>query len=176
MTLTSKEFNSDPMRLFFATGRITGSMPKPKVTKKQPEWHEQLVFCKYIRNKYPELEYFSDLSSAGKQSKYMQSIVTILKSRSGWPDTKICEPVGKYVGLMIELKKIAETQSKSIYKQDGSLKASEHVENQSGMHQRLRNKGWRVEFAQGANEAISLLEAYLDVESYIHSNDGIIIA
>lgn len=167
--MTSKEFNSDPMRLFFATGRITGSMPKAVKTKKQPEWHEQLVFCKYMRNKYPDLDYFSDLSSAGKQTKYMQSIVTILKSRSGWPDTKICEPIGKYCGLMIELKRIPETQGQSIYMQDGSLKANEHIENQSEMHQRLRNKGWYVVFSQGANEAITVLEAYLDVRSYVHS-------
>lgn len=135
--------------------------PKPQAKKKQPEWHEQLMFCKYIAAKYPEIDYFSDLSSAGKLTKYMQSIVTILKSRSGWPDTKIFEPVGTYCGLMIEIKRPADTQSNSIYKLDGSFKANPHVENQADMHRRLRRKGWVVEFASGATEAINILEKYL---------------
>jgi len=159
--MNPKEFNSDPIRLMFATGRITGSMPKPPKKKAQPEWYEQLVFCKYIRAKYPEIDYFSDLSSAGKLTKYMQSIVTVLKSRSGWPDTKIFEPRGVYFGLAIEIKRTADTQTNSIYKLDGTLKANEHIENQAAMHERLRKKGWKVEFASGANEAIGILEAYL---------------
>lgn len=134
---------------------------KPRAKPKQHEWHEQLVFCKYIRTKYPEMDYFSDLASAGKQSKYMQSIVIILKSRSGWPDTTIYEPIGTHCGIKIEIKKQVLTQSDSIYKLDGSLKANPHVENQADMHARLRKKGWVVEFSSGATEAINILEKYL---------------
>lgn len=159
--LTANEFNSDPMRLFFATGRITGSMPKEPKKKKQPEWHEQLVFCRYIKGKYPEIDFFSDLSSAGKLTPYMQSIVTQLKSRPGWPDTRIYEPIGKYCGLMIEVKRPVLTQADNIYKLDGELKASPHVEYQDYMHERLRKKGWVVEFAAGADIAIGILERYL---------------
>lgn len=135
--------------------------PVKRGKKKQPEWHEQLVFCKYLRIKYPEIDYFSDLSSASKHTKYMQSIVTILKSRSGWPDTKIFEPIGTHCGLAIEIKRPVITQADSIYKLDGTFKASDHVENQCAMHARLRKRGWVVEFASGATEAINILDKYL---------------
>lgn len=153
------------MRLMYATGRITGSFPKPKATKKQPEWHEQLVFCKYLHLKYPDVEFFSDLSSAGSQTKYMQGIVKILKSNSGWPDTKIYEPIGKYVGCAIEVKKIPKTQGESIWKLDGTLKADEHVENQDLMHKKLRKRGWAVYFAEGADQAIDIWEHYAKGEA-----------
>jgi hypothetical protein len=135
--------------------------PVKRAQPKQHEWHEQLVFCKYIAAKYPNIEYKSDLASAGAKTPCMQNLIKILQSNSGWPDTKIFEPIGKHVGLMVELKKDPFSQSESIYKVDGTFKKSEHIENQITMHERLRRKGWCVKFAEGADEAIKIFELYL---------------
>lgn len=129
--------------------------------RKQNEWTEQLVFCKYLKTKYPNLIYRSDLHSAGAKTVYMQNLVKILQSGSGFPDTQIYEPVGNYCGLMIELKKKPKTQSESIYLKDGNFKSNEHVFNQAEMHHNLRSKRWCVKFAQGADEAISFFESYM---------------
>jgi hypothetical protein len=157
----------DEMKLRYGT-----SVKKVKIVKqsedkplrKQNEWHEQLVFCKYIAAKYPDVEFKSDLASAGAKTPHMQNLIKILHSNSGWPDTKIFEPKQGFCGLMIEIKKVPKSQGYSIYKADGTFKKSEHIENQVKMHEKLRTKGWYIRFAEGADEAISILDSYMKGE------------
>ncbi|WP_156424553.1 hypothetical protein [Arthrobacter sp. EpRS71] len=48
-----------------------------------------------------------------------------------------------------------------IYKQDGTLRKDEHLEEQAIMLQRLRDRGYKAEFAVGFQEARKLIDEYL---------------
>lgn len=142
------KFNTDPMSMFHSK-----KVYKPRV---QHEWNEQLAFCKYLKKNYPDIEYRSDMSSGTKKDANMQNISNILQSGSGFPDTQIYEPRKGYVGIMIELKRV---DSGAILK-DGSLSSAEHIQNQHRKHERLRQRGWSVHFAEGSEEAIRIFENY----------------
>lgn len=103
--------------------------------------------------------YFSDISSGTKKSGYMQNVTSILKSDDKFPDVFIFHPSQGFVGLMIELKRI---DSGAILK-DGSLSSSSHVQEQNRCHEKLRGMGWKVEFAEGVEEAKRMFLSYIDI-------------
>lgn len=88
----------------------------------------------------------------------MQNVASILKSDDAFPDVMIYHRAGGYVGLALELKRI---DSGAILK-DGSLSMSKHVQDQHRCHEKLRALGWRVEFAEGAEEAKRIFLAYIN--------------
>ena len=79
-----------------------------------------------------------------------------LPPEGGHPDILVLEPKGEYHGLFIEVKK----EGTKIYKKDGSH-ASEHVQKQSAVHDRLRLKGYFGGFACGVDQCVSMIEEYL---------------
>jgi hypothetical protein len=124
---------------------------------KQSEWSIQLKFCKWIKLQYPNLLFRSDIQSAGKLSGAMQNIKQILDPYKGFPDIQIYLPKGNYIGLFIELKRL----DSGTFLKDGTLSKSKHVQDQAAMHNLLRSFGYRVEFAEGFEEAKQVLESYL---------------
>jgi len=132
-----------------------------KIGNNQFEWEQQLKFCKSLKKDYPDLLYRSDVQSAAKRTHYMRDIMAILDPVSGWPDTQILFPTTLYLGLWIEIKKVPKNQGESIYMIDGSFKKSDHIENQCRMHDVLRNLGYKVEFAEGAEKAMEIVKEYL---------------
>lgn len=109
------------------------------------EWDEQLRFCKWLKNTYPDILFRSDIQSAGKLSPGMQNIKQIIDPYSGWPDITVYLqwPLG------IEMKRI------------GASISGEHWRQQSEMHERLRKLGWTVMVCFGAEEAKRMFEEYL---------------
>lgn len=149
---------TDPMSQFQSrpTAKI---VTQAELDKKQAalEQTHQLVFCKWLKA-FPEgYMYFSDISSGTKKSGYMQNITSILKSDDAFPDVMIYHRANGYVGLALELKRI---NSGAILK-DGSLSTQQHVQDQHRCHEKLRAIGWRVEFAEGAEEAKRIFLEYL---------------
>jgi len=154
---------NDPMSQFHSAPRGRGKIIQrgEKIGNNQFEWEQQLKFCKSLKKDYPDLLYRSDVQSAAKRTHYMRDIMAILDPESGWPDTQILFPTTLYLGLWIEIKKVPKNQGESIYMIDGSFKKSEHIENQCRMHDILRNLGYKVEFAEGAENAMEIVKEYL---------------
>ena len=128
--------------------------------KAKREQSHQLEFCKWIKNTYPEIRFRSDMQAGQKRSGYMQNLVDILDPFSGWPDVSIWVNRGNYCGLMIEMKR---ENSGAILK-DGSLSKGKHVQNQHQVHEFLRGLGWKVEIAEGCEEAKKVLDSYLKLQ------------
>lgn len=118
--------------------------------------YEQLAL--YLNLKHPGLIYHFDLAGVNNSSRYTRNLYSRLNAR-GFPDLVLYHPSadGQYAGLALELK-VAGTV---VYKKDGSLRASTHLAEQEAMLIRLRDAGYRAEFACGLIEAITIIEDYL---------------
>jgi len=127
--------------------------------QKQSEWSIQLQFCKWIKLQYPNVIFRSDIQSAGKLSGQMQNIKQILDPFKGFPDVQIYHRKGNYIGLFIELKRL----NSGTFLKDGSLSKSKHVQDQAEMHTYLRLLGYKVEIAEGFEEAKRKFEEYFKI-------------
>lgn len=128
-----------------------------KQNKQQSEWSHQLKFCKWIKENYPYIKFRSDIQSAGKLSGAMQNIKQILDPYKGWPDISIYHRAGIYCGLHIEMKR----ENSGTFLKDGTLSKSKHVQDQAEMHAFLRSIGYKVEIAEGFEEAKRIFGEYL---------------
>lgn len=147
---------TDPMSMY-RSGKTAKVVMEADL--KDSEWKIQLQFCKWIKLQYPNLLFRSDIQSAGKLSGQMQNIKQILDPFRGFPDVQIYQRSGNYIGLFIELKRI----DSGTFLKDGSLSKSKHVQEQAEMHNKLRSIGYKVEFAEGFEEAKKVLESYLRI-------------
>lgn len=139
----------DPMSQFHSK--------KPFKERKREEESEQLRFCKWLKHEHPEIRFRSDMQAGEKKSYGRVGLTSILDPWKGWPDVTIYHTDGKHCGLMIELKKL---NSGAILK-DGSLSMGKHVQAQNEVHVFLRTLGWKVEFAEGAEEAKRIFLEYV---------------
>ena len=76
----------------------------------------------------------------------------------GWPDLFIAEPRGTFNGLYVELKKSRD----EVYRRDGAMRKSAHLERQVEIHEKLRDRGYAVVWGFGVIDACKKIEAYLD--------------
>lgn len=130
---------------------------KPYKERKYDEQSDQLAFCKWLKHEHEGIRFRSDMQAGKKKSYGLQNIADILDPYSGWPDVTIYHTDGKHCGLMIEMKKL---NSGAILK-DGSLSMGKHVQAQNEVHVFLRTLGWRVEFAEGCEEAKRIFLEYV---------------
>jgi hypothetical protein len=75
----------------------------------------------------------------------------------------VCAPRGNFHGLFIELKK----EGVAVHKQDGSMRSNPHFQEQEIVLQRLRDEGYKAEFAIGFLAACELIEEYLGNQSNV---------
>lgn len=135
---------NDPMSAYQGKPRGFGKVIKEgEKLRNTPEWDEQLKFCKWLKNEYPDILYRSDAQAGTKKSVGVQNIMKIIDPYSGWPDVTIYSLM-----LMIEMKA------------PGASLSGEHWRNQQAMHERLRKLGWRVEVAFGAEQAKEIFLKY----------------
>ena len=135
----------------------TAKVVKPTELK-QTEQSIQIQFCKWIKLQYPNIKFRSDIQSAGKLSPQMQNIKTIIDPFRAWPDISVYHRSGNYCGLQIELKRL----DSGTFLKDGSLSSDKHVQEQNEMHIFLRSLGYKVEFAEGFDEAKRIFESYIN--------------
>jgi len=149
---------TDPMSMY-RSGKTAKVITEQQLKTKrdQREWSVQLQFCKWIKLQYPNLLFRSDIQSAGKLSGQMQNIKQILDPFRGFPDVQIYQRSGNYIGLFIELKRL----DSGTFLKDGSLSKSKHVQEQAEMHSVLRSLGYRVQIAEGFEQAKKVLINYL---------------
>lgn len=119
----------------------------------------QIKVADYLRLRYPRVLFHSDYGSGIRLTKG-QAVKQKRQNggRRGWPDMCIAEPVGKYHGLYIELKK----DGTRLQKKNGEF-ASPHIKEQWEMLGALTLRGYKAEFAVGFDEAKKLIDDYLGI-------------
>jgi hypothetical protein len=121
------------------------------------EIHEQIKVCGFLKDIYPGLIFYSDLSGL-KFAGNVARLVKLLRSSNGFTDLFIFKPVGRYHGLFIELKETG----KIIYNKNGSLRKDEHLQEQADMIRRLNEEGYYATFAIGQEAAIKVINDYIN--------------
>ena len=77
---------------------------KRKIVKAGSEASIQIAVINYLKAQYPKALYCA--SAGGLKTSYMQAArMKLMGYKRGFPDIQICEPVGNYHGLFIEMKK-----------------------------------------------------------------------
>jgi hypothetical protein len=126
---------------------------------KEESVHSKLV--NYIKENYPDIVFNTDLAGL-RITIGLAKKIKELRSSNGFPDVVIYEPGSidgiKYNALFIELKR----DGVRLYKRDGSRVKNPHFDEQHDMHNKLCERGFFACFAVGLNEAIQILNTYLN--------------
>ncbi len=120
------------------------------MTEKQ--LHKQIT--DYILLQYPKVIFNTD-SSGIKLSMGQAVQMKKLRSGNGFPDITIYEKNLYFNALFLEVKK--ETP----FKKDGQLKKNKHLKEQSIMHVRLEDRGYRALFVWNFKGAKVVIDSYL---------------
>lgn len=132
------------------------------LTKKKQQKEKKLShrIASHIREQYPDVIHRFDVAADLKMSMYQaKAIRDDLLHEKGYPDIFIAEPKGKYHGLYIELK----NGRSDVFKKDNTYKKSEHIDRQRMMHDRLRAKGYAVEWGLGFEETVKIIDLYMSI-------------
>jgi hypothetical protein len=117
----------------------------------------QETVCNYLKNKYPDVLFRSDLGGIRLSLGQATKVKRVQQSRA-WPDLQICEARLGYHGLFIELKK----DGARVRLKNGELSTDHHIQEQEAVLIKLRQRGYIAEFAVGYDEAIALINGYLE--------------
>ena len=129
---------------------------KTRKPRKNRETKVQIDVSEYIKDKYPHVIFTSE--SGGIKLTMGQSITAKrCRSSRGLPDMWILEPKKGYHGCFLELK----ADDVKVYRNDGFIKNSEHLQEQEEIQYRLRQKGFYSEFATGFEEAKKIIDWYM---------------
>lgn len=111
----------------------------------------------YIRHNYPDVIFTSE--SSGIKLTIGQAVLQ-KKMRSGraLPDLMVFEPRRGYNGMFLEIKK----DGVNIYKKNGEIKRDKHLQEQEEVLARLTEKGYFAKFVVGYDNAIALIDYYLE--------------
>lgn len=142
-----------------------------RIKKFNSEEHLQIQVADYLRLQYPNVIFHSDYGS-GLNLTIGQAVIQkrLNGGRRAWPDMQIAKPatiaIGQkspagysariFHGLFLELKK----ENTRLKKKDGSW-ASEHIAEQAETLEKLRQAGYKAEFAVGFEEAKQIIDEYL---------------
>ena len=150
--------NNEIFGRFSATEYLKSHPPKVKFRKvmQHPEYDLQVRICKYVKLKYPNLNFKSDTSSFIKLTA-PQAIrnKNVQTEKFAAPDITIYKPKGVYHGLFIELKIL------SPFKLDGNLQKNEHLEAQQKSISELCADGYKACFSWGYDMTINIIDNYM---------------
>lgn len=105
---------------------------------------------------YPSFYFLSDPSGL-KMSIGMATSLKRTRSNHAQLDIVILEPNNNYNGLILEVKKARS----EVYKKDGSIRKSEHVEKQNNSINHLDSKGYCAKYVFSLDEAIEIIKNYV---------------
>lgn len=134
--------------------RAFGSLKPKKITERLV--HKRVV--KFLKEEYPFVRYYTTLDGEYHDPLQAQTIKALRHSR-GVPDLIVFARKGVFSGLAIEIKKDRE----AIYTSKGQLRRTEHITEQLGWLEYMRDEGWVAEFGCGENECIELINKYLSI-------------
>jgi len=113
--------------------------------------------CDYIRYRYKNVLFNSDLAGATKLTMGQAVAMKSLRSNRGFPDLVIYRPSSWYYGLFLELKQ----DGTKLYTKDGRP-ATPHIAEQLECLEKLRTEGYKAEFAVGFDQAKDIIDDYLN--------------
>lgn len=122
--------------------------------RKEEIIHKQI--CNYIKAKYPYVIFTSEPSGL-RLPIGLAVKLKYLRSGAKLPDLWILEPAGEYHGLFIEIK------AEGILKKNGEYKTT-HILYQADVIERLIDKGYYASFAVGFDEAIGIINDYMELK------------
>lgn len=127
--------------------RAFGHLPKKKLDS---EWYVHKSVCKYLREKHPNIRFYSTLD--GFNLGNQRSLVSALQwFEPGVPDLFIYHNNGTHWMLVLELKKVGVKVGNDA-----------HTKRQKGWLNYLASQGASAYFAIGYEEAIELIENHIN--------------
>jgi len=115
------------------------------------------AIASYMRMQYPHVLYHFDLAGLNL-SRAQAGMMKGIQGVRGFPDLQILEARGGYHGLFLEVKH-ADVK---VFKEDGSMYADKHREEQAETHTKLNLKGYLSRFAVGFDDAKEKIDNYLN--------------
>lgn len=138
-------------------------MKKTKGKKKKKEESLQIFLSQFMRLKYPDIIFNSDIASGMHLPIWIAAKAKAQRSSRGMPDMVILEPRGKYHFLAIELKNTIS----DVYLKDGltisNTKSNKHVLEQDSLLKRLRDKGAFAVFGFGRDGCMRIIDEYMSL-------------
>lgn len=127
----------------------------------------QTAICTYMKLQYPNVIFKVD-SVAQKRGYAAQGVLRKQQYKPGFPDFMILHPVGKWHGLLLELKK----DYTEIHYKNGTLKPGpdDHFYNQQSFMTELTQQGYAAQFCWSFDMAKVVIDQYLKgllVEPYL---------
>lgn len=127
----------------------------------------EYILCRqiacYLRSKYPDVIYHFDLAGLNL-SKAQAGMMKGIQGKRGWPDLAILQPRTidgqHYNGAFIELK----PEGTKLQKRNGDF-ATPHLTEQADMIVDLSLRGYFAYFACGYDNAINIIDWYLNMKS-----------
>lgn len=126
---------------------------KPK--SKESDIYIQL--SKWLSLQYPAIIYRFDAAAGMKMTKGQAVKNKKMNPINGYPDFFLVHPRKGKIGLFLEIKRVED----SPYRQNGTLRATDHILDQSAMLKRLESLGFVAQFAVGIEGCINAIEDYL---------------
>lgn len=128
-----------------------------KIVRIDYEYLIQCAVATYMNQNYPEINFWSDDSGLNKRPQTGKIRNLLKKKGLSMPDFHVMKPNNGYSGLYIELK----TADNSPFLKDGSVSTVEHTQEQKKSLESLSKDGYKAVFAAGFNEAIKIINDYL---------------
>ena len=122
------------------------------------EYKIHVALVEFVTLKFPHVEIRSDLAGIKMPMGLAVKVQKLNGYRRAWPDIFIAEPMGRYCGLFIEIKK----DCSELYCKNGDMRKAAHIVEQSEKLESLRKKGYCAEFCCGLDECICMVGSYLD--------------
>lgn len=129
---------------------------KKKAPKLLSEKQIHKAFANFVKTVYPDVIFWSDMSGL-KVSIGTASEMAAVRSSKSIPDIFFAIPKGEFKGLFMELK----AERSDAFKVDGSIRETEHIQDQAKMLDRLSHLGYEAVFACGLDECQKIFEGYM---------------
>lgn len=143
-------------------GGLIKSKPRAAIKTGLSEKDLALKVAKHLQTNHPDVIYRFDLAADLRLTMGQAKRNKEIHPLRGYPDLAILQPMHGYPALFVELK----IEGKGPYLKDGySLKKDPHIEEQNSYLERLKRTGYYADFSVGFDEAIGLIDAYLNPKS-----------
>ena len=125
----------------------------------KPEALLAIKVSNYLQLQYPKVMFQFNTGADIRVPIHVAAKLSRLNGlwSKGMTDIVIYAKKGNYGALFIELK----AAGCSPFKKDGTLKKNKHTEKQNSIHEMLRERGYKCEFAVGFDETKILIDEYL---------------
>ena len=128
--------------------------------------NREYIICKQaaysMRMDYPDVLFHFDLAGL-KLTKAQAGMTKAIQCGRGWCDLQLAEPRGIYHGYFVEIKR----EGTNLLKKNGTW-ASDHIQEQENMIQKLRRRGYKAEFAIGLDQLLTQIKYYMSLPKWVN--------